>query len=111
MPSSVRSKSLDARGWRTATLSAPFVIQGLLALLIVNAWLLGKWPFGTHSASAGERPWLSAALLVTTVEGLLISAVLRTAQSSRRRGLSLSVASCSAVLLIGGAVFAYEVLR
>ncbi|OBK09952.1 hypothetical protein A9W96_11720 [Mycobacterium sp. 1245852.3] len=79
--------------------------------MIVNAWLLGKWPFGTHSAYAGERPWLSAALLVTTVEGLLISAALRTAQSSRRRGLSLSVASCSAVLLIGGAVSAYVVLR
>lgn len=111
MLSSVRSKSLDARAWRAATLSAPFVIQGLLAVLIVNAWLLGKWPFGAHSAYAGERPWLMAALMVTTVEGLLISAVLRIAQSPRRRGLSLSIASCSGVLLIGGAVFAYVVLR
>lgn len=46
-------QSLDARAWRTATLSAPFVVQGLLAVLIVNAWLLGKWKFGTHSAYIG----------------------------------------------------------
>lgn len=80
-------------------------------MLIVNAWLLGKRPFGTHSAYTGERAWLMTALLITTIESLLTSAAIRTSQSSRRHGLSLSVASCSAVLLVGGAVFAYLVLR
>ena len=111
MPSSVRAKSIDARVWRAATLSAPFVIQGLLALLILNAWLLGKWPFGTHSAYAGERAWLMAALLITTIESSLIGASLRPSQSSHRRGLSFSITSCSGGLLVGGAVFTYVMLR
>lgn len=104
----MRAKPLDARAWRAATLSAPFVIQGLLALLIVNAWLLGKWPFGTHSAYAGERAWLMTALLITTIESLLVGVALRRSQC---RALSLSIGSCSAALLAGGAVFAYLVLR
>lgn len=112
MPSSVRVKALDARAWRAATLSAPFVIQGLLALLLVVMWLLGKWPFDTHSAYAGERAWMLTATVVPTLGSLLVGAALLRSVSSRNRGLGLSTLSCSAVLLLaGGTIYAYLVLR
>ncbi|ASL12191.1 hypothetical protein LFT51_28325 [Mycobacterium intracellulare subsp. chimaera] len=111
MAASVRSKGFDAPVWRTATLSAPFMVQAVLAVLLIAMWLLGKWPFETHSAHAGERAWMLAAVAITTLTSLLVSAALLRSRSPRNRGLGLSLASCSVVVLAGGTIFAYMVLR
>ncbi len=111
MSSSEGANFFDTRAWRTATLSAPFVVQLILAMLLVAMWLLGKWPFDTHSAYAGERVWMLTATVVTTLVSLLIGAALLRSRSPRNRGLGISILSCSAVVLAGGTIFAYLVLR
>jgi hypothetical protein len=102
---------MDVRAWRTATISAPFVVQAVLALLFVNMWLLGKWPFVTHSAYAGERAWMLTATLITTVVSFGVSVALQRSPSSHRRGLSLSIAGSSAIVFIGAVFYAYLSLR
>lgn len=101
----------DTRAWRTATWSAPFVVQVILAMVLVAIWLLGKWPFGMHNAYAGEREWMLTATVVTTIVSLLFGAALLRSPSPRKRGLGISILSCSAVVLAGGTIFAYLVLR
>lgn len=97
--------------WRTATWSAPFVVQPILAALLIVMWLLGKRPFHSHSAYAGERAWMMTSTAVTTLTALLLSATLLRSPSPRNRGLGLSIAACSVVVLAGGTIFAYLVLR
>lgn len=111
MPSLLRVRDLDARAWRMATLSAPFVIQLMLGSLLIAMWLLGKWPFNTHSAYAGERAWMLTTTVVTTLGFLLISTALLRSPSSRNRGLALSISTCSIIVLAGGTIFAYLILR
>ncbi|WP_231996385.1 hypothetical protein [Mycobacterium scrofulaceum] len=101
----------DTRAWRTATWSAPFVVQVILAMLLVAMWLLGKWPFYTHNAYTGEREWMLTATVVTTIVSLLFGAALLRSPSPRSRGLGISTLSCSAVVLAGGTIFAFLVLR
>ncbi|OBH45502.1 hypothetical protein A5682_11110 [Mycobacterium mantenii] len=79
-------------------------------MLIVNMWLLGKGPFATESGR-GERAWILAATVITTVECALITGALLTSSSSRRRGFALSIASCSGVVIIGAGIFGYLNLR
>lgn len=111
MSASNRMNFFDARAWRTATWSAPFVVQLILGVLLVAMWLLGKWPFDTHSAYAGERAWMLAATVITAVVSLLVGVALLKSGSPRNRGLGISVMSCSAVVLAGGTLFANLVLR
>lgn len=111
MPSLLRLRGLDVRAWRAATLSAPFVIQLILGMLLIAMWLLGKWPFNTHSAHAGERAWLLTATAITTLGFLLISPALLRSPSPRMRGLALSISSCAVVVLVGGVIFAFLMLR
>lgn len=87
------------------------MVQAVLAVLLIAMWLLGKWPFETHSAYAGERAWMLTATAITTLTSLLVSAALLRSRSPRNRGLGLSLASCSVVVLAGGTIFAYTVLR
>ncbi|OCB17048.1 hypothetical protein A5644_23610 [Mycobacterium intracellulare subsp. yongonense] len=87
------------------------MVQAVLAVLLIAMWLLGKWPFETHSAYAGERAWMLTATAITTLTSLLVSAALLRSRSPRNRGLGLSLASCSVVVLAGGTIFAYMVLR
>jgi hypothetical protein len=102
---------LDARAWRVATLASPFVVQIVLGLLLVTMWLLGKWPFETHSAYAGERAWMLTSTVITTLTALLIGGALLRSPAPRNRGLALSIAGSSATVLTGGIVYAYLVLR
>lgn len=111
MPSHHPMHGLDARAWRTATWSAPFVVQGILGLLLIAMWALGKWPFPTHSAYGGERTWMLTATVITTLTSLVFSVALWQSPSPRNRGLSLSIAGCSVVVLIGGSIFAYLIFR
>lgn len=111
MWSSARKPFVDAGAWRTATLSAPFVVQGVLALLILALWLLGEGPFKTHSAYAGERAWMVTATLIASGVSLLISGALVWSPSSRCRGIALSLAGCSALVLVGGVLYAYLTMR
>lgn len=94
-----------------ATLSAPVVVQIVLGLLLATMWLLGKWPFETHSAYAGERAWMLASTGVTAVTALLVSVAFLRSSSPRNHGLALSIAGSSATVLIGGIVYAYLILR
>jgi hypothetical protein len=110
MPSFNFVPVLDTRAWRTATLSTPFVVQGVIGLLIVNMWLLGKGPFTTESGRS-ERAWILTAMLITTIEFALVVSALLTSPSSRRRGFALSIASCCIVVFIGAAIFGYLELR
>ncbi|WP_231986728.1 hypothetical protein [Mycobacterium sp. 852002-40037_SCH5390672] len=82
-----------------------------MALLMFTLWLLGEGPFKTHSAYAGERTWMVTATLIATVVSLLISGALVGSPSPRRRGISLSLAGCSALVLIGGLFYAYLTMR
>ncbi|OBH77066.1 hypothetical protein A5681_08295 [Mycobacterium scrofulaceum] len=80
-------------------------------MLLVAMWLLGKWPFYTHNAYTGEREWMLTATVVTTIVSLLFGAALLRSPSPRSRGLGISTLSCSAVVLAGGTIFAFLVLR
>ena len=91
----VRLRDFDARAWRTATVSAPFVVQGVLGLLFVNIWLLGKWPFPTHSAYGGECTLALTATVTTAVESLLIGAPTSGGRGRSSLGRTLRPWSCA----------------
>lgn len=110
MPSLLRVRDLDAGAWRVATLSAPFVVQIVLGLLLATMWVLGKGPFTTEQGHT-ERSWMLVAAAITTLVSLAVAAALANSPSPRNRGLALSIAGSSATVLIGGIVYAYLVLR
>ncbi|WP_082984585.1 hypothetical protein [Mycobacterium sp. 1465703.0] len=74
-------------------------------------WLLGKWPFDTHSAYAGERAWMLTSTVITALTSWLVGAAFLRSPSPRNRGLGISISSCSVVVLAGGTIFAYLFLR
>lgn len=111
MPSVARIRDLDADAWRTATWSAPFVIQLVLAAQLILMWLLGKWPFATHCAYGGERVWSLTATAIAALASLAICGVLATSRSSRGRGLAVSIAGSAAVVFVGGVMYAFSVFR
>lgn len=111
MGSFFRRYDLGGRGWRTATVSAPFVVQGVLALLLVAVWALGKLPLAAEGGR-GERKLLLFSLALSTSTSLVFSgALLLRSPSPGRRGLSLSTAGSSVVVLVGGAIYACLALR
>lgn len=110
MPSMPRISSLDADAWRTATLSAPFVVQIVLAVELVAMWALGKGAFTTEGGRS-ERTWMFTATAITALVSLAVSAALLRSRSARNRGLGLSVAASSVVVIVGGTLYAYMILR
>lgn len=100
-----RFNGLDSRVWSTATWSAPFTTQLVLALVIATSWLLGKWLPGT-----GALLLFVVAAAVTFVLCAVLCAVLARSASSRARGLVLSVAGSFVVVLVGGFVYGFWVL-
>lgn len=110
MPDFPHVRDLDASTWRVATLSAPFVVQVVLGLLLATMWVLGKGLFTTESGHS-ERGWMFTASIITTVVAMALAAVLGKSPSPRKRGLALSIAGSSATVLIGGMIYAYLVLR
>ncbi|BBY17725.1 hypothetical protein MLIT_33170 [Mycolicibacterium litorale] len=105
MTALTRLNNLDSRAWSTATWSAPFVTQLVLALVIVTSWLLGKWHPGTNGAIL----FLISAAVVFVLGAVLCAALTRSA-SARARGLALSLAGSFAVVLVGGLVYGLWIL-
>jgi hypothetical protein len=101
---------LDERAWSAATRSAPITIQLVLGVLLITMWLLGKSSFLAHDTRAGERATLLVAIGITALIGLLAGGALVTRGSSTARGIGLSVAASAAVVLIGGAGYAFWIL-
>ncbi|BBX60478.1 hypothetical protein MSHO_58230 [Mycobacterium shottsii] len=81
-----RIRDMDATAWRSATWSAPVVIQFCLLLLLAAMWLLGNWAFPTESGRS-ERTLLLTATALATLASLGAGAVLLNSSSSQRRGL------------------------
>lgn len=102
---------LDEEAWRTATRSAPFVVQLVMGVLFVVMWLLAKSVFPTPGVYEGDRAWLIMAAVITTFLSLGVGAMLRRSPSSRRRGLGVSIAGTSATVLLGSIVFAFVILH
>lgn len=100
-----RLNGLDSRVWSTATWSAPFMTQVVLALVIVTSWSLAKWFPG-----AGAVVLFVVGAAVAFVPCAVLCAVLVRSASSRARGLALSVAGSFAVVLVGGLVYGFGIL-
>lgn len=106
MTALARLDGLDSRAWSTATWSAPFITQLVLALLIVMPWLLGKYFVG----AAGLVLFLVSAAAVLPVCALTTGLLIRSA-ASRVQGLALSIAGSYAVVLFGGFIFGLWTLQ
>lgn len=89
--------------WRTATRSAPIVVQVVFATAFGVGWLLGHFPIDSH---AGYRIMFAATFTITAFASLLIGAWLLRSQSPRRRGLGLAVGGSGLTLLAGGVPWA-----
>lgn len=104
-------RGFDDRAWRTATWSAPLLVQAVLAMQLLFMWALGKWPFATHSAHEGESAWMLTAAVCTMATSSVLVAVLAKSPNPRRRALALSLGCCSATVFFGAIVFASVLLR
>lgn len=106
----LRVPELGVRVWRSATLSLPFLVQVVLGLELFLLWALGKSYFTTESGRS-ERTWVLTATTLNAIASLSLSAALLRSPSARKKGFGLSTAACSAAVWIGGAIYAYLVLR
>ncbi|OLO99891.1 hypothetical protein BVU76_23550 [Mycolicibacterium porcinum] len=97
---------LDARAWSTATWTAPFITQLVLGVVFTIWWLLGKQLFELH----GLALFLAIAVIVT-LAAVLTTVSLLISPSSRAHGLAISVAGSSAVVLLGGMLYGFWVIR
>lgn len=102
MPSAIlaRIRHGDPDFWRTATRSAPLVVQGVLAAVIGIGWLWvsgGPLSYGTVFRNLG-----AAALIVPPAAALVVGAVLLRAESPQRRGVGLAVCGSAVAVFISG---------
>ncbi|PQM53275.1 MULTISPECIES: hypothetical protein [Mycolicibacter] len=94
-----RIRAQDNDVWRTATRSAPIVVQLVFAAAFGVGWLLGHFPIDSH---AGYRIMLAATFIITAFASLLVGARILGSRSPRRRGLGLAVGGSGLALLAGG---------
>jgi hypothetical protein len=111
MPSFSWVRDFDSQTWRTATWPAPFVIQLVLGALILVAQLVGKCALTQKDALLTDRPIVLTATAIPTLVSWVGSAALLSSRSSRRRGLALSLAGSSVVVLFGSVVYALWLLH
>lgn len=105
MTTLARLHGLASSAWSTATWSAPFVTQFVLALVIVTSWLLGKRFPG---ADAVVLFAVSAVVVFLLCAGITL--LLARSSSSRAHGIALGVAGSYAVVLGGGLVYGFWIL-
>lgn len=105
MTALARLNGLDSRVWSTATWSAPFMTQLVLAFVIVMSWSLGKWFPGTDAMVLFVTSAAVAFCLCAMVTVLLARSL-----SSLARGIALAVAGSYVVVLIGGLVYGFWIL-
>lgn len=106
MPSAIlaRFRDGDPAFWRSATRSAPLVIQVVLAPIIGIGWLSMS---GSPLSYGTVFRWLAtAAFIVTTAAALVIGTMLLRAESPRRRGVGLTVCGSAVVVFISGLAYA-----
>ncbi|MEO6793914.1 MAG: hypothetical protein ABI253_08625 [Mycobacterium sp.] len=106
MPGAVlaRIRDGDPDFWRTATRSAPLVVQVVLAAVIGIGWLLLS---GCALSYGTAFHYLAtAALIVPTAAALVIGAVMLRAESPRRHGVGLAVGGSAVVIFISGLAYA-----
>lgn len=101
-----RVNDLDARAWAAATWAVPFVTQVLLILAIGVSWLFGKLFVDAHDALL----FLAGAAVVLVISAATTAALLRSS-SPRAKGLGLAVAGAYVVVLIGGLIYGFWVIR
>lgn len=106
MPSAIlaRIRDGDPAFWRTATRSAPLVVQAVLAAVIGIGWLsLSYSPLAYGTAFR----WLAtAAWIVPTAAALVIGTVLLRAESPRRQAVGLAVCGSAVVTFVSGLAYA-----
>lgn len=85
--------------WRTATLSAPIVFQGALALLFAVSWSLGKWVFPMDT---GLHLVLTAGSILSTATLTAIGWAMLRKPTPRLRGWAYSVLGSAAALMTAG---------
>jgi len=107
MPSIGRPFGLDHQTWRTATWFTPFVAPALLLATIIVLWFVGKLP----AFAIPERAWLLTGALCTAIASLAISCVLLASRSSQLRGVALSIAGSSVIVLAGCVAYGFLGLR
>lgn len=105
MTALARLRDLDSRAWSTATWSAPLMTQLVLALIIVVSWVLGK--FFPGSGAVLFLASAAAAFVVCAV----VAVSLAQSKSSRAHGIALSVVGSYAVVLVGGIIYGFWILR
>ncbi|WP_067966964.1 hypothetical protein [Mycolicibacter icosiumassiliensis] len=106
MPSAILAhiRDGDPAFWRTATRSAPLVVQLVLAAIIGIGWLsLTGLPLAYGTAF---RYLATAALIVPTTAALVIGTVLLRAESPRRHAVGLAVCGSAVVIFMSGLAYA-----
>lgn len=106
MPTLARLSDLDARAWSTATWAAPLITQLILGVMFALWWLLGRQPFELHGF-----PLFLVIASVTTLAAALAAIPLLASRSSRAHGLAIGIAGSSAVVVLGGIVYGFWIIR
>lgn len=97
---------VDARGWSTATWSAPWVTQLVVAMLVATSWLSGKLLPGSSALA-----FLAIAAVATSAICLVVTSLLIRSASPRAHGVALSVVGSYAITLVGAVVYSLWILR
>lgn len=106
VPAFSRMHALDGRAWRTATWSGPLFVQVLLGGQFLAMSALERWAFPPLTTPEAERKWSLTSTACTMLASLVCCAALMLSRTPHRRALALSLASSSAVFLIGAIIYA-----
>jgi hypothetical protein len=107
MPTIARLRDLDDHAWTTATWSAPFIGPVVLGGMFVLLWLLGKLP----ALAIHERAWFITGAVATVIVSAPVVGAMSRSRSSRVRGLALSLAGSSVIVLVGGTIASFLIFR
>jgi hypothetical protein len=98
-----RIRDGDPAFWKSATRSAPVVVQIVIAATIGVAWLVSNLPIDGHAAFHIVS---TTAIAVPTAVSLLVGLMLLRVESPRRRGVGLAVCGSAVMVFISGLFYA-----